>query len=124
MMNEKIYQAVFNKIAPFLPDGWSKLVVYLEYSENSYSFSFFYNDGKKYIKCFDIPSVSEEAIFSAFKEIDQIVSLERNKISSDMWSNMTMVVSSDGSMHTDFDYTDLSSGTYQFKKAWKKKYLA
>ena len=34
-----------------------------------------------------------------------------------------MLVDADGNMHTDFDYTDLSSGTYQFKKAWKKKYL-
>ena len=26
-------------------------------------------------------------------------------------------------MKADFDYTDLSEGTYQFKKSWKKKYL-
>lgn len=49
---------------------------------------------------------------------------ERDKIKGELWSNMTMVIDSDGNMHTDFDYTDLSSGTYQYKKAWKKKYLA
>lgn len=68
MMNEKVYQTVFNTIAPLLPEDWDKLVVYLEYGEDSYSFSFFYSDGKKYVKCFDIPTISEETLFSAFKK--------------------------------------------------------
>ncbi len=123
MMNEKIYQAVFDTIAPLLPEEWSKLVIYLEYGENSYSFSFFYNDGKKYIKCFDIANVSEDALYSSFRKIDKIVAPERKKIKGDLWSNMTITIESNGSMHADFDYTDLSSGTYRFKKAWKKKYL-
>ena len=123
MMNEKVYQAIFNTIAPLLPEFWDKLVVYLEYGEDSYSFSFFYSDGKKYIKCFDIPGVPEEALFTSFKKIDQVVTPERNKIKGDLWSNMTMIVDSDGNMHTDFDYTDLTFGAYQYKKAWKKKYL-
>lgn len=123
MMNEKVYQTIFNTIAPLLPESWDKLVVYLEYGEDSYSFSFFYSDGKKYIKCFDIPGISEEALFAAFKKIDQVVLPERNKTNADLWSNMTMIVDADGNEHTDFDYTDLSSGTYQYKKSWKKKYL-
>ncbi len=123
MMNEKVYQAIFNTIAPFLPESWTKLVVYLEYGEDSYSFAFFYSDGKKYIKCFDIPKITEKSLFASFNKIDKIVAPERKKIRGDIWSNMTMIVDSNGNMHTDFDYTDLSSGTYQFKKAWKKKYL-
>ena len=123
MMNEKVYQAIFNEIAPFIPEGWTKLVVYLEYGEDSYSFSFYYKDGKKYTKCFNIQNISEDALFAAFKKIDKVIAPERKKTKGDLWSNMTMLVDSDGNMHTDFDYTDLSSGTYQFKKAWKKKYL-
>ena len=123
MMNEKIYQAVFDAIAPLLPEEWSKLVIYLEYGEDSYSFSFFYNDGKKYIKCFDIANVSEDVLYSSFKKIDKLVASERQKVKGDLWSNMTITIESNGSMHADFDYTDLSYGTYQYKKAWKKKYL-
>ncbi len=123
MMNEKVYQTVFSTIAPLLPEEWTKLVIYLEYGEDSYSFSFFYNDGKKYIKCFDIPNVSEETIYSSFRMIDKAIETERKKIKGDLWSNMTMIVESNGSVHIDFDYTDLSSGTYKFKKSWKKKYL-
>lgn len=47
---------------------------------------------------------------------------ERKK-SKDNWSNMTVIVEKSGKMHADLDYTDLSEGTYQFKKNWKKKYL-
>lgn len=36
---------------------------------------------------------------------------------------MTMIIDGNGNMKTDFDYTDLSRGNYQYKKAWKKKYL-
>lgn len=123
MMNEKVYQTIFNTIAPLLPEFWTKLVVYLEYGEDSYSFSFFYSDGKKYIKCFDIPEISEKALFESFRKIDKVVSPERNKTQGDLWSNMTMIVDADGNVHTNFDYTNLTSGTYQYKKAWKKKYL-
>ena len=122
-MNEKIFQAVFDVVAPLVPKGWTKLVIYLEYGEKSYSFSFYYNEGEKYIKCFDIPGVLDETILTAFREIDKIVSPERGKLKGELWSNMTMVVNSNGNMHTDFDYTDLSLGTYQYKKDWKKKYL-
>lgn len=123
MMNEKVYQAIFDEIVPFIPEGWTKIVLYLEYGEDSYSFSFFYNDGKDYIKCYDIPNVLDDALFAAFKRIDEVVDSERKKSTGDLWSNMTMLVDADGNMHTDFDYTDLSSGTYQFKKQWKEKYL-
>ena len=56
------------------------------------------------------------------EKIDDIVSKER-KNEKDIWTNMTMVIDSSGKMKTDFDYTDLSAGTYQYKKNWKTKYL-
>ena len=34
-----------------------------------------------------------------------------------------MIIGKDGDMHSYFDYTDISEGTYQYKKNWKKKYL-
>lgn len=121
-MNEKIFQKTFDEISPFLKDGWEKLVVYLEYGEASYSFSFFVKEDSKYIKCFDIDDIDEESLMLAFQRIDSFVSKARTK-EKEPWSNMTMVVENDGSMHTDFDYTDLSKGNYKYKKAWKAKYL-
>ena len=58
-----------------------------------------------------------------FKSIDKEVLKERKKTKSDLWSNMTMIVDNNGNMHTDFDYTDLSEGSYKYCKKWKAQYL-
>ena len=121
MINEKIYQAIFDELSNYLTPDWNKLIVYLEYGNASYSFAFYINTGDKYIKCYDIPDISEKELATSFSTIDKLVSKEREKGKS--WTNMTMTVTRSGNMHTDFDYTDLSEGTYQFKKNWKKKYL-
>ena len=113
---------IFDELVPYLPDSWESLIVYLEYGQGSYSFSFFVKQNGKYKKCYDLDNLSENELMTSFKKIDTFVSPERDKAEF-LWSNMTMIVNNSGNMHTDFDYTDLSSGTYQFKKAWKKKYL-
>ncbi len=121
-MNETVYQNIYEELNKYLMPGWEKLVVYLEYGNASYSFSFFVKNGKDYLKCYDLQGVSEEELAKSFKKIDNLISKERGKL-KDVWTNMTMVVDNEGNMHTDYDYTDLSEGTYQFKKNWKKKYL-
>ncbi len=123
MINEKIYQEIFDELSKYLTSGWEKLVVYLEYGNASYSFSFYVKIGGSFVKCFDLPQVTEKELDGSFKKIDKIVSKERSKEKSALWTNLTMIVSSSGDMHTDLDYTDLSEGTYQFKKNWKSKYL-
>lgn len=123
MINEKIYQAIYDELSKYLVSGWEKLIVYLEYGNASYLFSFYVKNKGEYVKCYDIPGVSEKALDASFKKIDKMVSKERSKDKDAIWTNMTMTVTSAGDMHTDIDYTDLSAGTYAYKKAWKKKYL-
>lgn len=122
MINNEIYQEIFDELSKYLFNGWEKLVVYLEYGLNSYSFTFYEKIDGKYIKCFDIPGINETELVESFRVIDIIVSVERNEL-NEKWSNMTMTVDQKGSMHTDFDYTDLSSGNYNYLKEWKEKYL-
>ena len=121
MMNDKIYQMIFNEVSDFLPDEWTDLIVYLEHGEEAYSYSFYVKTNEKYVKFFDL-DISEEKLLAAFARIEKKVSKERSKLDK-CWSNMTMIVDGNGNMKTDFDYTDLSRGNYQYKKAWKKKYL-
>ena len=122
MMNEKIYQNMYDELDKYLVSGWEKLVVYLEYGKASYSFSFFVKVKDKYVKCYDLPGVSDDDLAESFKKIDKFMDKERKK-NKDEWSNMTFIVEKSGKMHADLDYTDLSEGTYQYKKNWKKKYL-
>lgn len=122
MMNDKIYQIIFDEISQFLPNEWSKLIVYLEHGKEAYSYSFYVKIKDDYVKCFDL-GIPESELFSAFSRIEKQVSKERSQLEKP-WTNMTMVVDSDGNMKTNFDYTNLSHGNYQYKKAWKNKYLS
>lgn len=123
MINKKIYQDIFNELSKYLTLDWNKLIIYLEYGAASYSFAFYIQVCDKYIKCYDVPGASEKELAKSFSNIDVLVSKERANIKDKLWSNMTITVTKEGQMHADFDYTDLSEGTYQFKKNWKKKYL-
>lgn len=124
MINEKIYQDIYDELSQYLTFEWEKLVVYLEYGKASYSFAFYVKNKEGYVKCYELPGVSEKALDASFQKIDVLVSKERSKDKDTLWTNITMIVTSTGNMHTDIDYTDLSGGTYQFKKEWKKKYLS
>lgn len=33
MINDKVYQSIFDEVSKYLPNDWGKLVVYLEFGE-------------------------------------------------------------------------------------------
>lgn len=123
MMNDRTYQKIYDEVADCILPESEKVVIYLEYSENSYSYSFYEKINSKYVNAYDLPGVSEKKIDGAFRRIDKVIMKERRKEKNDFWSNMTLSISKNGDMRADFDYTDLSDGNYQYKKDWKKKYL-
>ena len=123
MINDKIYQSIFDEVYKYLPSAWDKVVIYLEYGESSYSISFYVKKNGKYTKCYDLDGISDEEFYQSFKKINQNVMLKRNGITGDIWSNMTMVVEHSGKMHVDYDYTDLTEKAYQYSKRWAKIYL-
>lgn len=123
MMQKKTFQIIFDEISKCLPEAWDKLVVYLEYGEAAYTYSFYVLMNGKYINGFDIPTASEKRIADSFRAIDKAVLKDRKASKDKLWTNMTMIVDATGSMHTDFDYTDLTEGAYKYKKQWKEKYL-
>lgn len=36
---------------------------------------------------------------------------------------MTMIVTSDGNLKVEFDYTDISENSIEYEQKWKKKYI-
>ena len=123
MINDRVYQTILDEISKYLPIDWSKLVVYLEYGELSYSVSFYVKESDNYIKCYDLNGISDEDLYQSFKKINNDIAVQRDMIVGEKWSNMTMIVERSGKMHVDFDYTDLTESAYQYSKEWKKKYL-
>lgn len=123
MLSGMVYQKIYEELAVFLPDSWEKLVLYMEYGEESYSFSFYVKVDDKFIKCYDLPDLNEEQLYKAYREIDCLVEPERNALQGEKWTVMTIVVDAEGNMHSDYDYADLSDGSYEYRKLWRRKYL-
>jgi hypothetical protein len=123
MIDNKMLQTIYDEIDKFLPSNWEKLIVYLEYGKTSYSISFYIGLSGKYIKCYDLPDVTDDDLADTFYRIDKVVSKERNQ-DKEPWSNMTVVIDNNGRIHADLDYTDLLKDSYKYNKEWKKKYLA
>ena len=120
MISDKDFQEIFEILNGFLPEAWERMVIYLEYGEDSYSMSFYIKKNNKYVKCYDLPGVTEDELMKAFGKIDKNV---YKKQKQEGWSNCTIIIDSSRKIHADFDYTDLSEGTYKYHKDWKKKYL-
>ena len=123
MMNDRIYQEIYDEISSSILPNCEWVVIYLEYGEESYSYSFYEKIDSEYMNGYDLPGVSEKKIDDTFKRIDKMIMRERKKEKAELWSNMTLSISKSGDVRADFDYTDLSDGNYQYKKDWKKKYL-
>ncbi len=124
-MDVLIPQYVFDKIKPFLPDGWDRVIFYAEYTAGSYSMRFYSKSGDKpFVDCFSLPGASKGLLIKSFLEIDGILSKNRNeKGINNSWTVFTMKVDADGHMKTEFDYEDHSDDVLSFKKKWENKYL-
>lgn len=121
-MINNIYQKIVDEIIDFFPNRWEKVVVSLNYGEESYEISFYVKSNNEYIKCFDLNKVTDEDLLDAFGRIDCFVSVDREKL-KDKWTNMTLILDNSGKVHVDYDYANHSQDGYQFNKEWKKKYL-
>ncbi|MDO4848943.1 MAG: DUF600 family protein [Coriobacteriia bacterium] len=125
MSSRNYYQELFDLLQPYLPAGWKRAVLYAEYGIASYSIEFFVKTASgKYVKCFDLPGVDEEALDDTFDEMNEVYSVFRAELpGSSLWSNATIAINASGKMDADFDYTDLQESGYSYKQTWKAKYL-
>ena len=123
-MNDKMFQDVFDIVYDFLPNGWERMVFFAGYTKGSYSMKFYSKVGNgDYVDCFSIPGVSKTELIKAFVRIDKVLSENRSQLGDKTWNIFTMVVRSDGTMKTDFEYEDHSEDMIAYEKQWKDKYL-
>lgn len=124
-MNNEIFQNVFDLIQPYLPEAWKKMVLYVGYTEGSYSMKFYTCDVNGiYTDCFKQKGANKVKLIQLFMSIDKVLSLERKALEDkNRWSVMTMIVGLDGAMKSEFDYADIRENTIAYERSWKEKYL-
>ena len=124
-MDNKVFQDIFDILQPVLPKEWKKFLLFIGYTEGSYTMKYYIcNDSGVYIDCFSQKEVSRAQLIRIFMNIDKIVSPQRKELDEkSRWTVMTMIVSADGSMKSEFDYDDISENAIQYERDWERKYL-
>ena len=124
-MDNKVFQDIFDILQPVLPKEWKKFLLFIGYTEGSYTMKYYTcNDSGVYIDCFSQKEVSRAQLIRIFMNIDKIVSPQRKELDEkSRWTVMTMIVSADGSMRSEFDYDDISENAIQYDRDWERKYL-
>ena len=123
-MNEKLFQNIFEKIQDVLPHDWKRVMFYAGYTKGSYSMKYYVDNGDGYIDCFNLGNIKKTQLIQLFMSIDKIISCERKSLEeNNKWTVLSMFVSSDGMVKTEFDYTDISENIISYENKWKQKYL-
>lgn len=124
-MNNEIFQNIFDIIQPTLPNSWKKMVLFVGYTAGSYTMKYYTADEKgEYIDCFSQKEINKVQLIKLFMRIDRVVGPERKKLDEqNKWSVLTMTVTNDGNMKTEFDYADISENVIAYERNWKEKYI-
>ena len=124
-MDNEIFQKIFDILQPVLPTGWKKMVLFVGYTAGSYTMKYYTCDNQGiFTDCFSQSGINRAQLIKLFMSIDKAVTPERKKLDGkNKWSVLTMIVTDDGKMKTDFDYTDISDNAIAYEQSWKEKYI-
>ena len=124
-MKNEIFQNIFDILQPALPNEWKKMVLFVGYTAGSYTMKYYTADDKgEYMDCFTQNGVNKAQLIKLFMSIDKVVAPERKKLDDkNRWTVLTMSVTNDGSMKTEFDYSDISENAIAYEQKWKEKYI-
>ena len=120
-MNESVYQIIFDKISPFLPQDWSHMAFFAGYTKGSYTMKFYSkNVDGVYMDCYNIPGISRIDLIRLFMELDKILTPNRKEFGNDKeWTIMTLICDSEGHMTSAYDYNDHSEDMVSFEQKWQ-----
>lgn len=124
MMNNALFQNIFDILQKGLPDVWDKVILYAVYDDNSYSIKYYVSSEKgRYIDCFSLGIMTKAQLIKQFMEIDKIISSDRKTLSEkEKWTCLTMTIESNGKFYTKFDYS-LIEDSIEYEQKWKKLML-
>ena len=127
-----LYQKIAETVIGIIPEEWSKVYIYGEITEGVRKGFFFYHPegSDSPIYCHDIPEIFEigqENYDSLLGEmLDHLEELwyEFRDSDQETWTNLTMMIKSDGEFNIDYDYEELSDANdYERSIIWEHKYL-
>lgn len=122
-MNDTMYKEIAEKLINVLPAGWTDVKLYCQLTKASYEFFFFVNVNGEFIQCFNLDKeygITKKELREIFKTLNTILKPDYEEKN---WFAMTYSLSSAGKFNVDYEYTDYSGKTLEYKEIWKSKYL-
>ncbi|WP_196600232.1 immunity protein YezG family protein [Pectinatus frisingensis] len=129
---EQLYQKIVNIINSMLPEKWEKLHLYAEVREGYASvFFYYYRSGSitpihslditdKFIVDDNYFSKLEHQLYNTFREL----LLEFKVQEQEIWTNLTLILRSNGKLKITYGYENVSQiSSVEKKEKWKAKYL-
>ena len=122
-MGELPFQKIYELLEPTLPENWQKIVMYMEYDDDSYTMKYFvkYAAGN-IVDCYDLKNTSLEQLRDVFSAIDDLVYEKREEL-KEKWQVATIIINSTGKFRCDFTYLDEDQNIEEYYQTWKKQYL-
>jgi len=129
---EEVYEKIANRVNEMIPEEWEKVALYAEVSEYASSVYFYYYPTVKDTPIYsldivDIFEIDEDEfdkmnmeLFEYFEELRE--EFKRNE--QEPWTNLTLMLESDGKFNIEYDYTDLSEADdYEQQIIWEYLHL-
>lgn len=120
---ENIYKEIAKNLVTVLPENWEKVCLYCQLTKDSYEFFFYVKVDGNYIQNFDLEKtykITRKEIRDCFKNLNTVL---RSDYESKNYYVMTFILANNGKFTTEYEYTDYSEKSLEYKKNWKEKYL-
>lgn len=120
---ENIYKEIAKNLVTVLPENWEKVCLYCQLTKDSYEFFFHVKVDGNYIQNFDLEKsykITRKEIRDCFKNLYTIL---RPDYETKNYYVMTFILANSGKFTTEYEYTDYSEKSLEYKKTWKEKYL-
>ncbi|WP_338778761.1 immunity protein YezG family protein [Metabacillus sp. FJAT-52054] len=129
---EKIYLGIANALVDIIPEKWFKLYLYAEVREGYKKVFYYYYPapGEKPIYSNDLSEIfgisetefdqQERPLYKYFSELQ-----EEHKLQNQVpWTNLTLILESNGNMKINYDYKDISkTSPVEKQEYWEAEYL-
>lgn len=121
-MESTYYQNIYDYIDPTLPENWQRIVLYAAFRDESCEIKY-YVKTDKYIDCF-ILTDDHKNLLQIMRSLYQTISDERNNFdTNEKWKLITVIIESDGTVNSYFDYSDDFWQNPKFMDQWTHSYL-
>lgn len=105
LIQQEMYQQIFNKLQDYLPEGWQKIDFHTVHTKRKYSMKYFVMTENKWVDCFNL--IDRKELVRLFIDINKDITNVWNRLpEKHKWYVLNMVVDRQGHINVTYDYAD------------------